>query len=275
MAPWLVRALRGPLGALIAAVFRPEFDGWERLPTDRPFLLVANHSASGTAEGAALARLWATRPGEPSRLAVMGHALPLAVPVIGDFLGGLGIIPSTKEAVRDALSEGVPVLMFPGGDHEAWRPIWQANRVDLAGRRGFLRLARGQGVAVVPLGIQGSHYTVPILWRSRALPVLGVFPRLIGLKRMPVALLNVAVGAGLAAWAWAPYGPGVSALLAWSALYVAPLWWAPLVPWRVRMKVGEAIEPEALFVEGDEDLSGAYAKVEGALQELVTELAGG
>ena len=49
----------------------------------------------------------------------------------------------------------------------------------------------------------------------------------------------------------------------------------PLVPATIRMRVGEPLEPGELFAPGDEELTGAYAVVEGAIQELVTALARG
>jgi 1-acyl-sn-glycerol-3-phosphate acyltransferase len=55
------------------------------------------------------------------------------------------------------------VLIFPGGDHEAFRPVWQAYRVDMANRKGFLRIARRAWVPIVPLGIRGSQFALPIL----------------------------------------------------------------------------------------------------------------
>ncbi len=98
---------------------------------------------------------------------------------------------------------------------------------------------------------------------------------MLGIKRMPVTLLNVAVGVAAAEWAWGIWGPVWAALLGWGALYLAPLWWVPLVPATIRMRVGEPIEPDELFSSGDEELDGAYAKVEGRVQELVTALARG
>src|SRR5688500_13886930 len=115
----------------------------------------------------------------------------------------VGAIPSTYPAAEAALKAGTPVLVFPGGDHEAMRPVWQANRVDFAGRQGFLKIARAANVPIVPLGIRGSHFTAPVVYRGgKLLPRLLVLPYLLGFrKRYPLALSAVIVAAVMAALA--------------------------------------------------------------------------
>ena len=39
------------------------------------------------------------------------------------------------------------------------------------------------------------------------------------------------------------------------------------------MRIGTPIPPEDLFADGDEDLAGALARVEGEVQRIVTSLA--
>lgn len=161
---------------------------------------------------------------------------------------------------------------LPRGDHEGFRPIWQARRVDFAGRQGFLRVARQAWVPIVPLAIRGSHYTNPILWRSRVLPWLAILPRLLGLKRLPVTVPWLVGIVAILALVLPRHGAGAAVLgcLLWS---IFPLpYFLPIVPWRIRVVVGEPIEPEALFGKrGDESpLEPAYAVVTGKVQALLT-----
>ena len=162
------------------------------------------------------------------------------------------------------------MLVFPGGDFEACRPIWQANRVQFAGRKGFLKLARGAQVPIVPMGIRGSHYTVPILWRSqRLLAWLLVIPRVFGIKRFPLTLLGV-IGALTIPLA---LGPSISwplmALVIWAWL-ASPFSLIPIVPASIRIRIGRPIAPEELFARDDDDLDEAYNRVVSAVQDLVT-----
>lgn len=270
--PRLVATIRWFLGPLVRLLFRPRLEGSEHLPADRPFLLVANHSGGGAAEVGCLATLWLERLHPERPLTAMAHPLAFYVPGIAAFLRGAGAIPSSYRHAEEALARGVPVLVFPGGDHEAFRPLWQAGRVDFAGRRGFLALARRARVPVVPLGIRGSHYTVPILLRSRLLAWLaGV--RAAGLKRLPVTLWLVA-GVSATAVAAAPaLGPAWTVVLCWLWVVCPLTYFLPLVPWPIRLRVGPPLEPGDLFGPpgAEQDLGPAYAQVVAAVQRLVRE----
>jgi len=270
--PALKRLVRWTIGPFVRVLFRPTLTGWENLPQGRAFLLVANHSGSGLAEIGGLIIHWLDRPGGPPRLAAMAHPIAFHVPLINWILRSVGAIPSTYQHAGEALAAGIPVLVFPGGDHEVFRPIWQANRVDFAGRKGFLSLARRAWVPVVPLGIRGSHYTVPILHRSRVMPWLTVIYRLGGIKRLPVTLLLV-IGLCLIGTLGPPrIGVWPSVGLGWLLMVFPLTHFFPLVPWKVRMEIGRPIEPEELFGDRDETapLDAAYKRAEGAVQALVS-----
>lgn len=267
------RAFVRAVGRVMRVLFRPRLEGLERLPVGRPFLLVANHSGGGVAEICSLAALWQDAPGERPPLAGFAHALAFYVPGAATFLRAVGAIPSTYEHAARALASGVSVLVFPGGDHEAFRPIWRASAVDFGGRSGFARIARRARVPVVPLGFRGSHFTVPILWRSGLLAWLLVVPRAFGLKRVPITLLTLAGAVALAAALGAARAhPAALALALWAwCLFPVP-WFLPLVPWPITMTIGDPIEPDALFSSFDEaaPVDAAARRVEAAVQALVT-----
>jgi 1-acyl-sn-glycerol-3-phosphate acyltransferase len=259
--------------------FRPTLSGLEHLPATGPYLLVANHSAGlAVAEICSLMAVWQAQAGPERPLAGFAHPLGLRIWPASAILAGVGAVPSTYDAAREALAAGVPLLIFPGGDHEAMRPVWQAHRVDFGGRRGFLRIAREMNVPIVPLGIRGSHFTVPILWRSRHLLPWGLLaPRLLGVKRWPLTALGVAGLLGLL------LGPGAAwslpaQVLAGAAWLTSPLVCLPVVPATIRFRIGPALSPEMLFGsdgagrDGTEDavLDRALARVEAAVQAMVS-----
>jgi 1-acyl-sn-glycerol-3-phosphate acyltransferase len=260
----------GLLGRLCRFFFRPTMEGWENLPDEGPFLLVVNHSGGGAVDVLVLATLRARELERSRKLAAMAHPVVFHFPVVAYLLREFGAIPSGYEPALGALQAGIPVLVFPGGDHEAFRPIWQASLVDFNRREGFLRLAREANVPIVPLGIRGSHYTVPILWRSKILPWLLVYPRLLGVKRLPLtaaALLGsgLLLGVGGPAWGFPMAG------------LMAALWFASptnifigQVPWKVSARIGAPIPAAALFGDdGERPLQEAHDDVVAAVQELV------
>ncbi len=203
--------------------------------------------------------------GKERPLAGFAHPVGFRVWPLSQILAELGAVRSTYEDAENALSEGIPLLVFPGGDHETLRPIWQANRVDFGGRKGFLRVARKANVPIVPMGIRGSHYTSPMLLRSRTLAWLLVIPRATGLKRWGVSLLGL-IGAVLLLLAPLSWLVKIVALFLWLA---SPFIFLPIVPWTIRFRVGPALSPEALFASDGDDLAPAYERVQDAVQRQV------
>jgi 1-acyl-sn-glycerol-3-phosphate acyltransferase len=264
--PAAARFVRGVVGPWVRAMHRPSMEGLEHLPKDRPYLLVANHSAGlAVSEIAAFMAAWVEKVGLDRPIAGFAHPLGFALFPASVLLRQVGAVPSTYDAALETLRRGVPLLVFPGGDHESMRPVWQADRVDFGGRKGFLRIARDANVAIVPMGIHGSHFAAPILWRSRhVLPNALVLPRLVGLKRWALTATGVA---GAAALLLGPSWSVATRAVAAMAWLTSPLVFLPVVPSTIRMRVGPAIEPSELFREGD--LDAALAWVQRAVQALV------
>jgi 1-acyl-sn-glycerol-3-phosphate acyltransferase len=263
-APWVESVMRR-VGMPIAKLgFRPTLEGLDELPTDRPFLLVANHNAGmGLAEILSFVTLYLQRFGTARPLAGFAHPAAFKVWPLSRMLVDLGAVPSTYEDAAATLADGVPLLVFPGGDYETLRPVWQANRVDFNGRLGFLRVAKKAGVPIVPMGISGSHYTAPMLWRSELLASLLIVPRMLGFKRWGISLLG-ALGAGALLQSTLPVP--ARAALAWAWL-CSPAAFFPIVPWTIRLRIGAPLEPGELF--DCEDLGVALARVEDAVRTLV------
>jgi 1-acyl-sn-glycerol-3-phosphate acyltransferase len=269
--PGAARFVRRVVAPLVRLCFRPTLEGSDNLPPGA-YLLVANHSAGmGLAELASFLVLYRRHVGPERPLA--GFALPLGFRVfpLSWLLRLLGAIPATYAAAERTLAAGVPILVFPGGDHETMRPVWDANRVDFGGRVGFLRIAARAGVPVVPLGITGSHYTAPILLRSRALATVLAVPRLIGLKRWAISVLGVAGAIAILALVPLAWPARVALAVLWLG---SPLVFLPWIPWTVRMRIGAPIPAADLFAdrsgnEGAGDLQAALARVEAAVQAQV------
>ena len=243
--------------------------GAENIPRDRPFLLVANHSGGmAVSEVLSLVLLYQRHLGGVP-LAAMAHPFSFHLWPLTWGMRWTGAIPSSYDSATRALAEGCGVLVFPGGDHEVSRPFWQADHVDFNGRRGFLRIARQAGVPIVPMGIQGSHWSAPVLWRSTwLLPRLLVLPRLFGIKRFPLTLLG-AMGIVMALLVGpAHIGWPLSLGLAWLWM-VSLLPFTPWVPVSISMRVGAPLEPGELFDGQPDELNRAYDRVTGDVQDLV------
>jgi 1-acyl-sn-glycerol-3-phosphate acyltransferase len=268
--PRAVRVIAAVVDPVVRVLFRPRLQGVENLPRQGPFILAANHSAGlGIAEIMSFAALYLRQVGADRPLAALALPTDFTVPVMKDLMIEIGAIPSTKTAARGCLRAGVPVLVFPGGDHESLRPFWQANRVDFGGRTGFLRLAREAGIPIVPMGIRGAHWTAPPLLRSSLLAWFFVVPRLLGAKRWSISLLG-ALGAVLLALSPSTWFVRAALIYLWLS---SPLTFWPWLPGRVRMVIGAPLSPSTLFPvdgdSGDDAHVDALRLVEQAVQQLV------
>jgi len=167
--PQTVRAIR-PLIKAIDCYFDAELRGWDNLPPDGPFLLVANHSG-----GAVPVDLWpffdrwVEEHGSEAPLYVLTYDLDFTYPVIGPRLRRLGMVPASRDNAQRAFDMGAPVVVFPGGDYEVFRPWRERNRINFGGRTGFVTLALTCGVPVVPMTIHGAHESTFVLTRGRRL----------------------------------------------------------------------------------------------------------
>ena len=263
VSPPLASFLRRFVAPLVRLMHRPEVHGLSNLPEEGPYLLVANHSAAG-AEVVPLFVTLLERRGAEQRLAGFTNPAAFRLPGARGLTRRLGVVPATYDHAASALAAGVPLLIFPGGLYEEFRPVWRANQVDFNGREGYLRIALRAGVPIVPMGIRGSHVAVPILWRSRLLANLLLVPRLAGFRRWPLTVVAVVGAVGLLA---APIPLPLGLLAAWLWV-VSPFALLPVVPSTITIRVGRPMAPSELFPDGA--LGDAGARVEAAVQALVT-----
>jgi 1-acyl-sn-glycerol-3-phosphate acyltransferase len=169
--------------------FKTTLSGVEVLSADAPVLLVGNHSG-GLMPLDALFAINEIRD-NVSKAAVVHplvHDFAYIAPRIAKLAERMGILRASKENAIDALRAGRNVLVYPGGDEDAFRTFQQRNQIVLAGRKGFIRLAMRAGVPIVPLVSVGLHESFMVLTKGRKLG------RKLGLKRwlrteiFPVAL---------------------------------------------------------------------------------------
>jgi len=109
-------------------------------------------------------------------------------------LSRYGTVPASPENMAQALERDAALLVYPGGDHESYRPSWESAKIDMAGRTGFVRLAIEHDVPVVPIVAIGGQETALFLGQGRRLAKL---LRLNDLFRVKVFPAQVAPPFGL------------------------------------------------------------------------------
>jgi 1-acyl-sn-glycerol-3-phosphate acyltransferase len=80
------------------------------------------------------------------------------------------------------------LLVYPGGDHETFRPSWESDRIDFAHRTGFVKLALEHRVPIVPVVSIGGQETALFLGQGRRIASALKLDQLARLKVFPGVL---------------------------------------------------------------------------------------
>ncbi len=168
--------------------FRMEIDGWENVGR-RPVLLVGIHSGAPFVWDAWTVGLqWWRRFGSDRPLHGTAHDALMAIPVIGRYFRSMGVLPAAPDAVATALAEGRDVAVWPGGEVDSLRPWTERDHADLAGRKGFVKMAIRAGVPIVPIATVGGADAMPVLMRGDRLSRALQLNRILRLKVFPLAV---------------------------------------------------------------------------------------
>ena len=238
-----------PLMWLLTTVyFRAEVRGMGRIPEEGPVLFVANHSGGNmTPDSIVFTLAFNAYFGVERPLYALAHNLVLSFPGLG-FLRRHGVIAASPGNAKKALESGAAVLVYPGGDHEVHRPVWERNRVNFNDRKGWIRLALEQNVPIVPVVAIGGQETSLFLSRGETLAKMLWLDKAFRLKVLPVSLA-------------VPWGLNVGDFLGHVPL-PAKITLETLPPIRLREEFGE--EP---------DLDEVYDHVTRLMQETLDALA--
>jgi 1-acyl-sn-glycerol-3-phosphate acyltransferase len=169
--------------------FRAEVKGLERIPAEGPVLLVGNHSG-GTliADTFVFAQAFYDHFGPERVFHQLAHDLVFKMPGIRALLQPYGTIPASPENMARALERDAALLVYPGGDHETYRPSWESDQVDFDHRTGFIKLALKHGVPIVPVVAIGGQETALFLGQGRRAARILKLDRLFRLKVLPPVL---------------------------------------------------------------------------------------
>lgn len=239
-----------PLRALYARLLRVSLVGLERIPGG-PALLVGNHCGGLSSPEAVLFTLsWYERTGYREPLTLLGHDVFFRLPGVRALARRVGALPAARLHAERALRAGGKVLVFPGGDHEAFRPSADRDLIDFDGRRGFVALALRTGAPIVPVVTAGAHDIFHVVARGERVARSLRLDRWLRVKILPLTLTL-------------PYGLTLG----------PPL---PFLPFPCEVRI-EVLDP--LHLDGDPDdplaVAAGYREVTGRMQRALTELARG
>ena len=203
--PELIRALLPAVERFNRSYLRLRRDGLEHIPAG-PALYVSNHNGgiAGPDLACTLGTLLSVR-GPEAPLYALAHDFAMRqLTPFGRVLQRFGAVRACPSNALRALAAGAQVLVYPGGDLEAYRHSRERDRIVLGERTGFVRVAREAGVPIVPIVVHGAHRSAYIFNDGSTIARRLELERWGRLTRFPLAL---ALPWGLAVGPWTPYFP--------------------------------------------------------------------
>jgi 1-acyl-sn-glycerol-3-phosphate acyltransferase len=139
----------------------PVFYGVERVPTDRPFLLVGNHTLMGVLDVPLMILGLHERTGVIVR--PLGDHVHFRIPLWRDLLAHFGTVDGTRENCATLMRAGESILVFPGGAREVFKHKGEQYHLIWKNRTGFAALAIKHGYPIVPFAAVGAEECYDIL----------------------------------------------------------------------------------------------------------------
>ena len=186
--PGFTRQIANWVGPVIKRYFRAEVRGLESIPKAGGALVVSNHSGGMfTPDVLIFAPAFYEKFGFDRPVYTLAH-WGVFMANVGDWLRRAGVIEASRENAAKALRDGAVVLVFPGGDYDAYRPTLTENVIDFAGRTGYVRTAIETGVPIVPMVSIGAQETQLFVARGDSIA------KRLGLQRLRAQILPISVG---------------------------------------------------------------------------------
>jgi 1-acyl-sn-glycerol-3-phosphate acyltransferase len=158
--PQVIREVFMPMWEwLYRNYFQASSDGWEHLPSQGRMLVVGSHNGGLAAPDMFMlmydwfARYGTERPAyglaHPSVWKYFGITAKLAVQS--------GAVIAHPKMAMSALQQDAALLVYPGGAEDVFRPHSQRHKIQLAGRKGFIKVALREHAPIVPVVSVGAH----------------------------------------------------------------------------------------------------------------------
>lgn len=170
--------------------FRVKTEGWHNIPTQGNALYVGSHNGGLASPDLLMFMVdWFQRFGvETPIYGLMHPKIWLGNPPVSKLATQLGALQAHPKMAVAALQSGANVLVYPGGAEDVFRLHRHRQKIHLAGRKGFIKLALREQVPIVPLVSWGAHDTLIVLAdcyeQAKTLNQRGLFPWLLGLDPM-------------------------------------------------------------------------------------------
>jgi 1-acyl-sn-glycerol-3-phosphate acyltransferase len=178
-------------------LFRAEWEGLEKIPTEGGALLVANHAGALPSDAPVIMHGIEEELGRP--VYGLADSMFKGAPFIGTLWARMGgVVAHPDNAYRLLKEEGQLVLVFPEGAKGPGKTYAERYKLRRFGRGGFIEIAMRAGVPVIPIAVVGAEESMPTLVN---IPRLA---RLLGTPYFPITANQLLFGPVLGLVAYLP-----------------------------------------------------------------------
>jgi hypothetical protein len=196
----LMKLRNQKLISILGQALRPFFRFFFQLKVElreelvmRPTLYISNHNIGALIESHSVLFLAEEKFKNDHHIYGFTHPSIFRVPIVKNYFEWLGAVPATYEVAREVFKSGHSILIFPGGNKQALRSLWDYKKNSFRESHGWAKIAIENQVDVVPITFKGSHFVNPVLFQSSLLSKLLIIPWLLGLKWLSVSLAQLMI----------------------------------------------------------------------------------
>jgi 1-acyl-sn-glycerol-3-phosphate acyltransferase len=192
--PAFIRAQQSRLAWFFERYHRLHVEGLARVPTGRA-LVVGNHNGGIMSPDmfGLMVAWWRERGADDAAYGLM-HDMPFRIPLLGDAMARFGAVPAHPGHAHALLSRDAKVLVYPGGDLDAFRPYSKRHEIVFGERRGFVRVALRARAPIVPVVSVGAHEANYVVTDGRGIA------KALGLKRLRMEVMPISIGLPWGIW---------------------------------------------------------------------------
>jgi 1-acyl-sn-glycerol-3-phosphate acyltransferase len=217
-----IRAQLPLLRRVFQRFHRVDVQGFEHVPEGRA-LVVGNHNGGVMSPDMfALMYRWWEEFGTDTPAYGLMHDMMFRMPWAGTTMSRLGAVPASPGNAVALLERGAKVLVYPGGDIDAFRPWSRRSEIVFGERRGFVRVALRARAPIVPVVSAGAHEALFILTDGRKIAAR------LGLARIRMEVFPISIG--LPWGIWLGTGPYLPLPVRIKIRVLPPLAWPDLSP---------------------------------------------
>lgn len=161
--------------------FRVQASGVEKIPSEGPVLIIANHSGQLPIDGLLIGYALASREVNPRIPRAMIERFFPTVPYLGNLLNEMGAVLGDPVNCAKMLANDEAVIVFPEGVRGSGKLYQDRYQLKRFGN-GFMHLAMKYKAPIVPVGVVGCEETIPAIANIKPLA------KALGIPYAPIAL---------------------------------------------------------------------------------------